>query len=124
MAARRAAELGETPLAKLDAFDAARMETMLEEALLTFATERFPREAAERRALHESIRHSARGIFAALHLLEEAAVAARTAGAGQMLTAWRSWLAAVDRVFVAADAAWPEVNLMLLDARESGARSR
>lgn len=103
--------------AQVAAFDAARLERAWREAIGTLAAERHPRSAPDRRALVAELEQLAAPLWQALARLQLAAAAARTAPADRRQAAWTQWVAAVRKVFEAADDWWRAALPVLGDPR-------
>ena len=116
LAARRRGERAADPRARLKAFDAAAISAALDDALMDFAKDRFPRRAPDRRALEAELLEIAGPLRTALDALE---VYASRAAAGVDETAfvrWRSWCGAVQEVFDRADRCWMSLGRVLGEA--------
>lgn len=120
--ARRAAERARGALGRVQAFDAAVIARRLGDALATFAAERFPDSAPDRRALEAELRDLSQPAMAAAERLGEAAVTVAEAGDDVRFARFREWTATLRELFAATDAAWIASLPALSDSR--GRRGR
>lgn len=103
--------------AQVAAFDAARLERAWREAIAALAADRHLRSAPDRRALVAELEELGAPVWRALARLQVAASAARLAPADGRQVAWEQWVAAVRRVFEAADDWWRAALPVLGDPR-------
>ena len=120
--ARRAATRVTRWLARLTAFDAERLEATMRVTLQTFAAERHPRAAPERRALTAKLDDACGELFDALVALGTAQSAVRDApDEDARAVRWAAWVGVLTRVYIAADRGWEHAR-GLLDAGPAPAR--
>lgn len=112
--ARRAATRATRWLARLAAFDAERLEATMRVTLQTFAAERFPGAAPERRALAAKLDDACGDVFDALTALGAAQAAVRDAPDDEARAErWTAWVHALERVFAAADRGWEHAHELM-----------
>lgn len=115
--ARRAATRVTRWLGRLTAFDAERLEATMRVTLQTFAAERHPRAAPDRRALAAKLDDACGELFDALVALEKSQSSVRDAvDEDARASLWTAWVRDLTRVYVAADRGWENAR-GLLDAR-------
>jgi len=117
IAARRAAEGGRSTTVTLDAFSAPGLRESLLGALATFAAERYPDEPPERRALEAELVDDMAPLLARLDALDAARTALDQSPDANRYDAWRTWTAALQRVFECADEIWETLSAVLDPAR-------
>jgi hypothetical protein len=112
--ARRAAKHGSRWSDRLRALDAERLDATIRATLGTFAAERYPKSAPDRRALAAELDEACGDLFDQLAVLR-AAQASVTAAADDdaRATAWGTWIAALRNVFAAADRGWEHIRVVL-----------
>jgi hypothetical protein len=106
--ARRKGERASDSRGRLRAFDAAGLETALDQTISELARSRHPKRSPERRALEAELLELAvplRAAIDALHAASRGALA-EDAPPETMFLRWRSWCRAVEVVFAQADRAW------------------
>lgn len=106
LAARSRSEKVEDFTKRAAAFDAQALASTLVATLESFAAERFPLSAPDRRALAAELIDLAEELFGDLDRLQAAGDALRSTPEAKRFVAWRLWLDAVRRVFNAADRWW------------------
>jgi len=118
LAARRRGERATDIRGRLRAFDAAAIAAALDEAIATFAKDRFARSAPDRRALEAELLEIALPLRTALDSLElYANRAVETSGAEDTLfVRWRSWCGGLQEVFERADRCWLAFGSVLGEA--------
>jgi hypothetical protein len=118
--ARRAATRVTRWLGRLTAFDAERLEATMRVTLQTFAAERHPRAAPERRALAARLDDACGELFDALVVLGTAQSAVRDAADDDVRAGlWTDWVRDLTRVYAAADRGWENARGLLGAAPES-----
>jgi len=122
LAARRTAAGQRNPLDHVATFDAVTLAAALDRTLADFAAERFPRSAADRRALEAELDEMAEGLVTSFGALGAAARDVLAGADDVRFARWRAWAAAVQRVFDEADRAWIAALPVLCDSR--GQRGR
>ncbi len=115
--ARTAAHKVQSAEAQVAAFEAARLERELREAIAAFAAARHAGSAPDRRALEAELAELAAPVWAALRRLQEAAAVVKAAPAASRRPAWERWVAHVQQVFDAADDWWRHALPVLADSR-------
>jgi hypothetical protein len=112
--ARRAAKTAVRWEARLTALDAERLEATMRATLGTFAAERFPQRAPDRRALTARLEDGCGDLFDALETLAATQRDVRAApDDAARAEHWIVWVAALRQVFAAADRGWEHVAPML-----------
>lgn len=117
--ARRAAKAAGRWQSRLTALDAERLEATMRATLGTFAAERFPQRAPDRRALAARLEDACADLLVALATLagrqRHVHDAPDDVARGEL---WDAWVAELRRVFAAADRGWEQVAPML-ETREA-----
>lgn len=117
LAARRRAERGADPRARLRAFDAQAIATALEATIADSAKSRFSRSAPDRRALEAELQEIVGPLKVALDALEVySARALSPENDDTRFRRWRSWCGAIQDVFDRADRCWLELGAVLGEA--------
>ena len=112
--ARRAASRATRWPARVAAFDAERLEAVMRVTLQSFAAERFPKAAPERRALAAKLDDACGEMFDALVTLGKAQSSVRDAPDDDLRAdRWPAWVRALERVFAAADRGWEHARGLL-----------
>lgn len=107
LAARKRLQEPESVERRVAQFDAVALDQRLHAVLRDLALERWPGDASRRRALEAALEEAAHDLLRQLHLVEQRTREVHEIADGGRFTAWRRWTAALRRVFVAADRAWP-----------------
>lgn len=106
LTARHAAQRASDPAGRLAAMRAPVLAAELQRVLSTFAAERFPASAPDRRALEAELDDLSAPVRASLGRLDEAARAATDARDDTSLVWWRAWAAECRALFAYADRCW------------------
>jgi hypothetical protein len=106
LAARRAAARAAEPDTRLAAVDPAALAAGVGRVVQELATERYPKQPAERRAMEAELADLAQPVVESLDRLGAAADAARSGPDDSRFSRWRDWSAAYRDVFRAADRCW------------------
>ncbi|MEJ7809908.1 MAG: M14 family metallopeptidase, partial [Gemmatimonadaceae bacterium] len=122
LAARRRAEEQAAVDEKLRAFEAGALREAVSGTLAEFARARYPRSAAEQRALRAELEDCAGPLLARLDGVERAERRVREADDETRLVRWREWTDALRLLFQGADACWVALTPTL--RRAAPARSR
>ena len=109
LTARRNSARVRTPEGHIAAFQAERLRRSLTEAVEQMAAARHPRSAPERRAFAARLTDAGAGVWQALDALEAHAEVVMRAGTDARADAWKAWVAALQRLFLAADSWWMAV---------------
>lgn len=117
--ARLLAERAPNLVALRAAFDAPALRASIEHVLDEIALERYPKAAAERRALRAELGDGSRGLLARLAELERAEAALRVCDDDERFVLWRAWQAVLRNVFRSADGSWIEIHPVLSDERRA-----
>lgn len=120
--ARLIAERAPNLVALRAAFDAGALHASMEQVLEEIATERYPREAGERRALRAELTDHAHELFARFAELERAEAALGACDDSERFVRWREWQSVLRHLFRSADESWIVIHPVLRDDRR-GARS-
>lgn len=124
IAARSEAERATTLEARCAAFDAPVLRAGVERRLRDFASERYPTDAPERRALEAELFDCAALLLQRFELLERVqSELARCAG-HELFRRWREWGRAVGALFESADQCWPTLGVVLAEERREESVSR
>lgn len=115
--ARLLAERAPNLVALRAAFDAAALRASIEHVLEEIASERYPREAGERRALRAELSDNAHELFARIAELERAEQALGACDDSERFVRWREWQSVLRRVFRSADESWIVIHPVLSDDR-------
>jgi hypothetical protein len=115
--ARLLAERAPNLVAVRAAFDAPALRAATEQVLAEIATERYPREPGERRALFAELNDHTHELFARIAELERAEAALGTSEDSERFVMWRAWSAVLRNVFRSADESWIEIHPVLSDDR-------
>lgn len=119
LSARRSASRVRTTEGHVAAFQAERLRRALTEAVEQMAAARHPRSAPERRAFAARVTDAGAAVWTALGALDASGVALTAAGTEERAAAWTAWVAALQRLFLAADAWW----MAIVELRD-GVRAR
>ncbi|MFA6166675.1 MAG: M14 family metallopeptidase [Gemmatimonadaceae bacterium] len=119
LTARRSAARVRTTEGHVAAFQADRLRRALVEAVDQMAAARHPRAAPERRAFAARVTDAGAAVWAALDALDACGVTLTAAATDQRVAAWSAWVAALQQLFLAADAWW----MAIVELRD-GARPR
>ena len=112
--ARRAAKRAARWLERLSALDADRLDATIRATLGTFAAERFPNSAPDRRALAAELDEACGDLFDRLTVLRAAQEAVQSAADDTArAAAWTKWVATLRSVFAAADRGWEHMRPVL-----------
>jgi len=117
--ARRGAARVRTVEGQVAAFQADRLRRALAGAVEQMAVARFAKSAADRRAFAARVTDAGAPVWAALDALEQRGAALAGAGTDARAAAWQAWTAALQQLFLAADAWW----MAIVEIRD-GARPR
>jgi hypothetical protein len=115
--ARRALESSHGPEEQLDAVRAEKLASSLRASLASFASDRYPDDAADRRALEAELLDYAVGLLDALERLASARDAARQSPADERFARWRDWVTELRAVFAEHDRTWIAALPALCDPR-------
>lgn len=111
--ARRAAKAATRWATRVAAFDADRLEATMRATVRTFAAERFPDSAPDRRALAAQLEDACGDLFDELATLGAAQSAVQSAADDeQRAHAWRAWTATLRGMFTAADRGWEHLGVL------------
>ena len=116
LAARRSAARVRTTEGHVAAFQADRLRRALVEAVDQMAAARHPRSAPERRAFAARVTDAGAAVWTALDALDAGAAALTAAGTDQRAAAWSAWVAALQQLFLSADAWW----MAIVELRDGG----
>ncbi len=119
LTARRSAARVRTAEGQVAAFQADRLRRALADAVDQMAAGRHPRSAPDRRAFVARITDAGAGVWQSLDTLEQRGEALTAAGTDARAGAWNAWLAALQQLFLAADAWW-----MAIVEQRDGSRPR
>lgn len=117
LAARRALEGARGPEAQLDAVNAESLAASLRASIGSFAADRYPDDAADRRALEAELLDYADGLLRALARLAAARDAARRSPTDERFARWRDWVTELRAVFAEHDRTWIAALPALCDPR-------
>lgn len=106
LTARRNAARVRSAEGHVAAFQADRLRRALADAVEQMAASRHARSAPDRRAFAARVTDAGAAVWNALDAMEARAVALDKAGAAVREAAWREWVAALQQLFLAADAWW------------------
>ena len=120
--ARLIAERAPNLVALRAAFDAAALRAAIEHVLEEIATDRYPNEAGERRALRAELTDTSHELFARIVQLERAEATLGACDDSERFVRWREWQGVLRNVFRSADESWIVIHPVLSDERR-GARS-
>jgi hypothetical protein len=115
--ARLIAERAPNLVALRAAFDAEALRAAIAQVIAEIATERYPREAGERRALAAELSDNAHELFARLADLERAEAVLGSCDDSERFVRWREWQAVLRNVFRSADSSWIVIHPVLNDDR-------
>lgn len=104
--ARRAAARVRTVEGQVAAFQADRLRRALTGAVEQMAVARYAKSAADRRAFAAQVTDAGAPVWAALDTLEQRGAALAGAATDARSAAWQAWTAALQQLFLAADAWW------------------
>ncbi|MHB0963592.1 MAG: M14 family metallopeptidase, partial [Gemmatimonadaceae bacterium] len=116
LTARRSAARVRTTEGHVAAFHADRLRRALVEAVDQMAAARHPRSAPERRAFAARVTDAGAAVWTALDALDACGAALTAASTDQRAAAWRAWVAALQQLFLAADAWW----MAIVELRDGG----
>jgi hypothetical protein len=115
--ARLIAERAPNLVALRAAFDAVALRAAMEQVIADIASERYPHEAGERRALVAELNDHAHELFARIAELERAERALGASDDSERFVLWREWQTVLRDVFRSADSSWIEIHPVLTDDR-------
>jgi hypothetical protein len=98
---------------RLTAFDAHTLEVRFSDVLRSFALDRCPASAADRRSLEAFLFEGAEGLLARLEELGRAAAVVRAASDAERYDRWREWTRVVRLVFDEADRCWSRASALM-----------
>ena len=124
LAARRNAARVRSPEGHVAAFQADRLRRALADAVEQMAASRHARSAPDRRAFAAQVTDAGAAVWNALDVMETRAVAVGKAGAIAREEAWRAWVAALQQLFLAADAWWVTIVELRNDGHSRGTLRR
>jgi hypothetical protein len=119
LTARRNAARVRTAEGQVAAFQADRLRRALADGVEQMAAARHPKSPPDHRALAARITDAGAAVWGALDALETRAAEVGKANAAARAAAWHAWVAAVQELFLAADAWW----MAIVEARD-GTRAR
>ncbi|MBA4071075.1 MAG: hypothetical protein C0497_04445 [Gemmatimonas sp.] len=119
LTARRNAARVRTTEGQVAAFQAERLRRALAEAVEQTAAAQHPRSAPERRAFAARVTDAGAAVWTALDAVEACGAALTAADTDHRALTWSAWVAALQRLFLAADAWW----MAIVELRD-GARPR
>jgi hypothetical protein len=108
---------------RLSAFDAKTLEMRFADVLRSFAQERHPQNAADRRSLEAFLFEGAEGLFARLTELGDAAAKIGSAADRDRYERWRTWMRVVRHVFDEADRCWSHASALMQGSTRNDAGS-
>ena len=120
LTARRNAARVRSPEGHVAAFQADRLRRALVDAVEQMAASRHARSAPDRRAFAAQVTDAGAAVWSALDVMETRAVAVGKAGATAREEAWRAWVAALQQLFLAADAWWVTIVELRDDGQSRG----
>jgi hypothetical protein len=115
--ARLIAERAPNLVALRAAFDAEALRAAIANVIAEIATERYPREAGERRALAAELTDNAHELFARLAELARAESVLGSCDDSERFVRWREWQLVLRNVFRSADSSWIVIHPVLSDER-------
>ena len=119
--ARLAAERAPNLTALRGAFDAASLRASIERVLEEIASNRYPGEAGERRALLAELTDNTHELFASMLDLARAETALAASDDSVRFVHWREWQTVLRSVFRSADSSWIVIHPVLSDDRRARA---
>ena len=120
LTARRNAARVRSPEGHVAAFQADRLRRALADAVEQMAASRHARSAPDRRAFAAQVTDAGAAVWNALDVMETRAVAVGKAGVTAREEAWRAWVAALQQLFLAADAWWVTIVELRDDGQSRG----
>lgn len=125
LAARGAAERASTAEARRAALDARSLRASLERRLRDFASERYPGDAPERRALEAELADCVAPMLERFAAVDAAQERLALCDDAERFLRWREWSHALAALFESADRCWPDLGATLTeDRREVPSRWR